>query len=109
LENCVFFIVIFGVLALYFFSSFNIYRALYKKKAQEQTFTIEEKKNLEKQIQSYEKQLQASLETINDTEELLEKTRDEVQKLKVKNSELRHRNELLQRRVDELYSSIGII
>ena len=109
MENCTLFIVIFGVLALYFFSSYNVYKALYKKKKEEHIFSIEEKKDLEKKIASYEKQLQASLETISDTEELLERAREEIQKLKMRNSELRHRNELLQRRVDELYSSIGII
>ena len=109
MDNCSLFVVVFGVLALYFFSSYNVYRALYKKKKDEQALTIEEKEDLEKQIANYEKQLQAALETITDTEELLEKTREEVQKLKVRNSELRDRNELLQKRVDELYSSIGII
>jgi len=109
LENCVIFVVIFGVLALYFFSTFNLFRALYKKKKEEQVLTIKEKKDLENKINIYEKQLQSALEAIKDTEELLEKARDEIQRLKIRNSELRHRNELLQRRVDELYSSIGII
>ncbi|MBI3874034.1 MAG: hypothetical protein HY307_03400 [Arcobacter sp.] len=54
-------------------------------------------------------QLQDALQTIKDLDERLTKARDEVQQEKQRRSELRHRNEMLQKRVDELYSSVGMI
>jgi hypothetical protein len=54
-------------------------------------------------------QLQDALETIRHTDEKLTKAREEIQKEKLKRNELKHRNELLQKRVDELYSSVGMI
>ena len=63
----------------------------------------------DKDVKKYENQLQDALQTIKDLDLRLTKTREEIQKEKQKSNELRHRNELLQRRVDELYSSVGMI
>jgi peptidoglycan hydrolase CwlO-like protein len=100
---------IFGILALYFYSSMITYKSLYSK-------TIEEKKlldvkidNLEKLKDKSEKQIEFSLATINDSQNSLKSTRDDFQELKLKNTELEHRNKLLQERVDELYNSVGTI
>jgi hypothetical protein len=49
------------------------------------------------------------LQTIKDLDDRLAKARDEIQQEKQKRNEFRHRNELLQKRVDELYSSVGMI
>ena len=63
----------------------------------------------DKDVKKYENQLQDALQTIKDLDLRLTKPREEIQKEKQKSNELRHRNELLQRRVDELYSSVGMI
>ena len=61
------------------------------------------------EMEKLEKSFNDALDTINQTDESLKKAREEIQRLKLANSDLKHRNELLQKRVDELYSSVGII
>lgn len=100
---------IFGVLALYFYSSASTYKTLYRKTVEEKELVEEKIKNLEKLKEKYEKQVQYSLDTINDSQESLKSTREDYQELKLENSELEHRNKLLQQRVDELYASVGNI
>jgi TolA-binding protein len=102
-------ILIFAILALYFFSSTSVYKSLYKKIKLEKDSTNDVKNSREKEIEKYEKRLKNAILTIQDTEVLLNKSRDEVQKLRHSNSELKRRNDLLQERVDELYSSVGMI
>jgi peptidoglycan hydrolase CwlO-like protein len=102
-------ITIFGVLALYFFSSTSVYKSMYKKIKHEKDSTLDAKNTRDKEIVKYENRLKNAILTIKDTEESLTKSRDEVQKLRQTNSDLKRRNELLQERVDELYSSVGMI
>ncbi|MEA2049933.1 MAG: hypothetical protein U9O56_04310 [Campylobacterota bacterium] len=100
---------IFGVLALYFYSSSSTYKSLYRKIAEEKELAEEKNKNLEKLKAKFEKQVQFSLATINDSQDSLKSTRDDMQELKLRNTELEHRNKLLQERVDELYASVGSV
>lgn len=100
---------VFGILALYFLSSSSVYKSLYNKIKLERDLTLEAKQTRDKEIVKYENRLKNAIEGIKDTEESLIKARDEVQKLKQTNNELKRRNELLQIRVDELYSSVGML
>ena len=102
-------IVVFGVLALYFYSSMSVYKSMYRKIKEENDFTSNAKNNQGKHLDKYSSQLKASIETIKEKDQGLVKIREEMQNLKLKNNELTHRNQLLQERVDELYSSVGII
>lgn len=102
-------VTIFGVLALYFYGSMNVYKSMYRKIKEEKEITDDVNTSRDKDIRKYEMQLQDALETIRHTDEKLSKAREEIQKEKLKRNELKHRNELLQKRVDELYSSVGMI
>jgi chromosome segregation ATPase len=98
-----------GILALYFFGSMNIYKSMYRKIKEEKELAEYKNDSRDKDIKKYESQLNDSLQTIKDLDERLTKAREEVQQEKQKRNELRHRNEALVKRVDELYSSVGII
>ena len=100
---------IFGVLALYFYSSASTYKTLYKKTVEEKELVEEKNKNLENLKEKFEKQDQYSLDTINDSQESLKSTREDYQALKLEYAELEHKNRLLQQRVDELYASVGTV
>lgn len=98
-----------GVLTIYFYSSMNVYKSLYRKITEEKDMEEEKVKNLEKLKEKFEKQVQYSLDTINDSQDSLKSTREDFQALKLENTELEHRNKLLQDRINELYSSVGTI
>jgi peptidoglycan hydrolase CwlO-like protein len=98
-----------GVLALYFYSSMNIYKSIYRRTLEEKSIAEENVKALEKIIKRYENQIQSSIATIGDSQDSLQVAREDLQKIKVINNELEHRNQLLQERVDELYASVGSI
>jgi peptidoglycan hydrolase CwlO-like protein len=100
---------IFGVLALYFFGSMNVYKSMYRKIKEEKELALVITDNKDKDIKKYEAQLQDALETIKSLDSKLSRARDDIQKEKLQKNELKHRNELLQKRVDELYSSVGMI
>jgi len=102
-------VAILGVLTIYFYSSMNVYKSLYKKIAEEKEMEQEKVKNLESLKEKFEKQVQYSLDTINDSQESLKSSREDFQELKLKNTELEHRNKLLQERINELYASVGTI
>ena len=98
-----------GVLAIYFYSSMNVYKSLYRKITEEKVMVEEKNSNLENLKEKFERQVKFSLETIEDSQESLKSTREDLQNLKLQNSELEHRNRLLQERINELYASIGSI
>ena len=98
-----------GVLTIYFYSSMNVYKSLYKKISEEKKMESEKVQNLEKLKEKFEKQVEYSLSTINESQESLKGSRDDYQELKLKNTELEHRNKLLQERINELYASVGNI
>ncbi|MEA3288568.1 MAG: hypothetical protein U9Q04_00190 [Campylobacterota bacterium] len=100
---------VFGVLALYFYSSSSTYKSLYKKVSEEKRLVEEKNKNLEKLKEKFERQVQYSISTINDSQESLKSTRDDMQEMKLLNNELEHKNRLLRERIDELYASVGTI
>jgi len=98
-----------GVLTIYFYSSMNVYKSLYRKISEEKEMEIEKVKNLESLKAKFEKQVQYSLDTINDSQDSLKATREDYQSLKLQNTEMDHRNKLLQERINELYASVGTI
>ena len=100
---------IFGVLTLYYYSSMNVYKSMYRKIKEEKEITENANSNSLIELQKLEASFNDALDTISANEANLSKAREEIQKLRILNSDLKHRNELLQKRVDELYSSIGII
>ncbi|HIP13176.1 MAG TPA: hypothetical protein EYG97_03050 [Arcobacter sp.] len=100
---------VFGVLALYYYSSMSVYKSMYRKIKEEKEM-IDDFNNIRlKEIKRLEKSFNDALETIKDSDVSLTKARDEVQRIKLQNNDLKHRNDLLQQRVDELYSSVGMI
>ncbi len=100
---------ILGVLALYFFSSMNIYKAMYRRIAEEKEIAQNTVTSLEGLINKYEGQIQSSIEAVGDSQDSLQVAREDLQRIKIANNELEHRNKLLQERVDELYASVGTI
>jgi len=98
-----------GVLAIYFYSSMNVYKSLYQKITEEKVMIEEKNNNLEKLKEKFEKQVKFSLETIDDSQDSLKSTREDMQELKLQNTELDHRNKLLQERINELYASVGTL
>jgi septal ring factor EnvC (AmiA/AmiB activator) len=100
---------IFAILALYFFSNMSVYKSMYSKISQESDIVNSEKEASEQEIKKYENRLKSAIETIRDTEKTLSKSREENQKLKHDIIEYKHRNSLLQERIDDLYSSVGMI
>jgi len=100
---------ILGVLAIYFYSSMNVYKSLYRKVTDEKVMVEEKNNNLEKLKEKFERQVKFSLETIEDSQESLKGSREDLQELKLQNTELEHRNKLLQERINELYASVGTL
>jgi len=100
---------ILGVLTVYFYSSMNVYKSLYRKVTEEKVMVEEKNANLEKLKEKFEHQVKFSLDTIDDSQVNLKSTRDDLQALKLQNSELDHRNKLLQTRINELYASVGSV
>lgn len=100
---------ILGVLTLYFYSSMNVYKSLYRKVTEEKEMSEEKNRNLEQLKEKFERQVQFSLETIGDSQESLKMSRESYQELKLLNTELDHKNKLLQERINELYANVGRI
>ncbi|MCK5294556.1 MAG: hypothetical protein KAJ49_07890 [Arcobacteraceae bacterium] len=100
---------IFGVLALYYYSSMNVYKSMYRKIKEEKEMIDSAHDNRTTELDRLERSFNDALETIQHSDENLTKVREEVQRIKLANNDLKHRNELLQKRVNELYSSVGMI
>jgi len=100
---------IFGVLALYYYSSMSVYKSMYRKIKEEKEMIDDSNNTRIKEIKRLENSFNDALETIKESDNTLTKAREEVQRVKLQNNELKHRNDLLQQRVDELYSSVGMI
>ena len=100
---------IFGVLALYYYSSMSVYKSLYRKIKEEKEMIDTSNNTRVDEIKKLESNFNDALETIKDSDTSLTKAREEVQRIKLQNNDLKHRNDLLQQRVDELYSSVGMI
>ena len=82
---------------------------MYRKIKEEKEMIDNAHDNRTTELERLERSFNDALETIQHSDESLTKVREEVQRVKLANNDLKHRNELLQKRVDELYSSVGMI
>lgn len=102
-------IAVFGVLALYFFSSATVYKSLYKKVNEEKNIVQSKQDELEKLIERYDKQVKGSVKAMNSVQESLDVARDDLQEARIEIADLRHKNGVLQSRNDELYAQVNAI
>ncbi len=100
-------ITIIGILLLYFFSTANVYKALYRKVNEEKNLVEEENKRLQTVIDRYEKQIKVSTGTLQNNQESLQVARDDLQRLRLENTELKHQIEILESRTEELYAQVN--
>lgn len=100
-------ITIIGILLLYFFSSSNVHKSLYRKVNEEKNIVEEENKRLQDIISRYEKQVKVSAGTLKNNQESLQVARDDLQKLRLENTELKHYIESLEKRTEELYAQVN--
>lgn len=96
-----------GVLLLYFFSSMNVYKSLYRKVNEEKNLLESEYKKLEEIIARYEKQLKIGTNTLQNNQEGLQVARTDLQQSKLENAELKHKIEVLEERAEELYAQVN--
>ena len=100
-------ITIIGVLLLYFFSSTNVHKSLYRKVNEEKNLVEAENKKLQSIVERYEKQVKISAGTLKNNQDSLQIARDDLQKLRLENTEYRHQVESLQKRSEELYAQVN--
>lgn len=100
-------ITIIGILLLYFFSSTNVYKSLYRKVNEEKDIVEEENKRLHSIIERYEKQVKISAGTLRNNQESLHVARDDLQKIRLENTELKHKVDSLETRTEELYAQVN--
>lgn len=100
-------ITIIGILLLYFFSSANVYKSLYKKVNEEKNILEEDNQKLQSIIDRYDKQVQVSSSTLKKNQDNLQVARDDLQKLRLENTELKHQVDNLENRTEELYAQVN--
>jgi septal ring factor EnvC (AmiA/AmiB activator) len=100
-------IAILGVLLLYFFSSANVYKSLYKKVNEEKNIVQEDMTKLESLIDRYEKQVKISSNTLKNNQGNLQVARDDLQELRLENMNLKNRVDELEKRNEELYAQVN--
>ncbi len=100
-------IAVLGVLLLYFFSSANVYKSLYKKVNEEKNIIQEDMAKLESLIDRYEKQVKISSNTLKNNQGNLQVARDDLQELRLENMNLKNRLDELERRNEELYAQVN--
>lgn len=100
-------IAVLGVLLLYFFSSANVYKSLYKKVNEEKNIIQEEMAKLESLIDRYEKQVKISANTLKNNQGNLQVARDDLQELRLENMNLKNRVDELEKRNEELYAQVN--
>lgn len=100
-------VVILGVLLLYFFSSANVYKSLYKKVNEEKNILQEDLTKLETLISRYEKQVKISSNTLKTNQGTLQVARDDLQELRLENINLKNRLEEVEKRNEELYAQVN--
>jgi len=106
LENFLLLIII-GVLLLYFFSSANVYKSLYKKVNEEKNLLELELTKLESIISKYEKQVKTGASTLKTNHDNLQVARDDLQELRLENMNQKHQIEELEKRNEELYAQVN--
>ena len=92
---------------MYFFSSTNVYKSLYRKVNDEKNMVQDDNVNLKDLINKYDKQIKGSVRVIDATQENLQVARDDLQSLRLENSELKHKIEILEARTEELYAQVS--
>lgn len=100
-------ITVIGILLLYYFSSANVYKSLYRKLNEEKNILEADNKKLQEIIDRYEKQVKVSASTLKTNQDNLQVAREDIQKLRLENNELRHEIELLEKRTEELYAQVN--
>ncbi|MBU0925776.1 hypothetical protein KKG81_12875 [bacterium] len=100
-------VVVIGVLLLYFFSSANVYKSLYKKVNEEKNILQEDLTKLETLMERYEKQVKISANTLKTNQGNLQVARDDLQELRLENINLKNRLDELEKRNDELYAQVN--
>ena len=98
---------IFGILLLYFFSSANVYKSLYKKVNEEKQLINDELAKLQSIIKKYEKQVKISANAVNQNQDNLSVARDDLQDLKLENNNLNKQIDILENRIEELYEQVN--
>ena len=98
---------IIGILLLYFFSSANVYKSLYRKVNEEKNILNEEIEKLQKIIDRYEKQMQVNTNTLKDSHDNLQVARNDLQELRLENMNLKHRLDDIEKRNEELYAQVN--
>lgn len=96
-----------SILLLYFFSSANVYKSLYKKVNEEKNIVNDEMEKLKKIIEKYERQMKISSDTLKDSHDNLQVARNDLQEMRLQNMNLKHRVEILERRNEELYAQVN--
>ena len=100
-------IIVLGVLLLYFFSSANVYKTLYKKVNEEKNILQEEITKFESLIERYEKQVKISSNTLKSNQGNLQVARDDLQELRIENINLKNKLDEFQKRNEELYAQVN--
>ena len=100
-------IVVLGVFLLYFLSSSNVYKSLYKKVNEEKNILQEEITKFESLIDRYEKQVKISANTLKSNQGNLQVARDDLQELRIENINLKNKLDELQKRNEELYAQVN--
>ncbi|GGD36492.1 hypothetical protein GCM10012288_08150 [Malaciobacter pacificus] len=108
MENIIL-ITVLGILLLYFFSSANVYKSLYKKVNEEKNIVESEIQRLHTLIDRYEKQVKVGVNTLKTNQETLQVARDDLQELRVENMNLKQRIDILEKRNEELYAQVNAI
>lgn len=100
---------ILGILLLYFISSANVYRSMYKKMYEEKSIIEEDMVKLESLIERYEKQVKIGTNTLKTNQENLQVARDDLQALRLENINLKNKINDLQKRNEELFAQVNAI
>ncbi|MCT7909842.1 hypothetical protein N5915_09780 [Arcobacter lacus] len=100
---------ILGILLLYFISSANVYRSMYKKMNEEKIIVEEDMVKLEALIERYEKQVKIGTNTLKTNQENLQVARDDLQALRLENINLKNKINDLQKRNEELFAQVNAI
>ncbi|MDZ7819067.1 MAG: hypothetical protein U5K55_10825 [Aliarcobacter sp.] len=100
-------VIILGVLLLYFFSSANVYKSLYKKVNEEKNILQEDLTKLESLMERYEKQVKISANTLKSNQGNLQVARDDLQELRLENINLKNRLDEIEKRNEELYAQVN--
>lgn len=108
MENIIL-IAILGILALYFFSTANVNKSLYRKINEEKSMVEDEMEKLKTLIDRYEKQVKVGVNTLKKNQDTLQVARDDLQELRIENMNLKQKIDELEKRNEELYAQVNTI